>query len=80
MCGLAGLFILPDSPQPLPDFNLALSAMKHRGPDDEGFLAFNTVTTANSVKVGEDFYRRLTCSLPSKGSPVSIFLLLAINP
>ena len=54
MCGLAGLFILPDSPQPLPDFNLALSAMKHRGPDDEGFLAFNTVTTANSVNVGED--------------------------
>jgi asparagine synthase (glutamine-hydrolysing) len=54
MCGLAGLFILPDSPPPLPDFNLALSAMKHRGPDDEGFLAFNTVTTANFVNVGED--------------------------
>ena len=54
MCGLAGLFILPDSQPPLPDFNLALAAMKHRGPDDEGFLAFNTVTTANSVNVGED--------------------------
>lgn len=54
MCGLAGLFILPDSPPPLPDFNLALSAMKHRGPDDEGFLAFNTVTKAKSVNSGED--------------------------
>lgn len=54
MCGLAGLFILPDSPQPLPDFNLALAAMKHRGPDDEGFLAFNTVTTANSLHPEED--------------------------
>jgi asparagine synthetase B (glutamine-hydrolysing) len=43
MCGLAGLFILPDSQPPLPDFNLALAAMKHRGPDDEGFLHFNWV-------------------------------------
>jgi asparagine synthetase B (glutamine-hydrolysing) len=45
MCGLAGLFILPDFPPPLPDFNLALSAMKHRGPDDEGFLDFNWLHT-----------------------------------
>jgi len=43
MCGLAGLFILPD-------FNLALSAMKHRGPDDEGFLAFNWLPSALNQK------------------------------
>lgn len=41
MCGLAGLFFIPDYSSPLPDFKLAISALKHRSPDDEGFLAFN---------------------------------------
>jgi len=50
MCGLAGLFILPDSQPPLPDFKLALSAMKHRGPDDEGFLSFNWLPSSLNQK------------------------------
>jgi asparagine synthetase B (glutamine-hydrolysing) len=50
MCGLAGLFILPDSQPPLPDFNLALAAMKHRGPDDEGFLSFNWLPSSLNQK------------------------------
>ena len=42
MCGLAGFAFPKNSPSPLPDFKTALKDLKHRGPDDEGFLAFNT--------------------------------------
>jgi asparagine synthase (glutamine-hydrolysing) len=43
MCGLAGLAFPKNSPSPLPDFKTALKDLTHRGPDDEGFLAFNTL-------------------------------------
>jgi asparagine synthase (glutamine-hydrolysing) len=41
MCGLAG-FAFPKNSPSLPDVKTALKDLKHRGPDDEGFLAFNT--------------------------------------
>jgi len=42
MCGLAGFAFPENSPSPLPDVKSALKDLMHRGPDDEGFLAFNT--------------------------------------
>ena len=43
MCGLAGFAFPENSPTPLPDFKSVLNDLSHRGPDDEGFLAFNTL-------------------------------------
>jgi asparagine synthase (glutamine-hydrolysing) len=43
MCGLAGFAYPENSPSPLPDFKSALKDLSHRGPDDEGFFAFNTL-------------------------------------
>jgi asparagine synthase (glutamine-hydrolysing) len=43
MCGIAGFAFPENISAPLPDVKSALMDLSHRGPDDEGFLAFNTL-------------------------------------
>lgn len=43
MCGIAGIYC-KDRPVPSPFVKLMTDAIRHRGPDDEGFLAVNVTT------------------------------------
>ena len=60
MCGIVGIWSLEGAPIDPERLELAASSIRHRGPDDEGFLLLNTRTARTVSCGGEDTDTRLT--------------------
>ena len=60
MCGIFGIWNLDGRPIDLRAVKLATDAIRHRGPDDEGYLLVNTRTAAAISCAGPDTDDRLT--------------------
>lgn len=60
MCGIFGIWNLDGRPIDLRAVKLANDAIRHRGPDDEGYLLVNTRTAAAISCAGPDTDYRLT--------------------
>ena len=53
MCGIAGIARI-GRPVPLPQVKAMADALRHRGPDDEGYLAVDAVSRTAAVLAGPD--------------------------
>lgn len=62
MCGIFGIWHRDGSPVSLPFVHEATSLLRHRGPDDEGYLCFQTKTQAALPRSGPDTDKRLRLS------------------
>src|SRR5687768_11112711 len=60
MCGIFGIWNLDGAPVDLGLLRLANDSIRHRGPDDEGYLLVNTRTASAQSCAGPDTDRRLT--------------------
>lgn len=54
MCGIAGILNLDERPVDYSLFESMLDTLRHRGPDDEGYLFINTRTNTYQIIGGED--------------------------
>jgi len=68
MCGICGIFSFKDTVNPL-DVEKMNRTLKHRGPDDEGYLVADTKTGTFSPKIGSDTVPTLRDRFKSIGEP-----------
>ena len=54
MCGICGIYNLNNKPVEVTKLNQMAKVIRHRGPDDEGFLLINTDSGKNLHCYGED--------------------------
>ena len=54
MCGITGIFQKTTNPLTLNDISLMTDAIRHRGPDDEGFVFFQTNQSVPQLFGGKD--------------------------
>ena len=62
MCGIFGIWDLTGAPVDLARVHRATSAIRHRGPDDEGYLLANTSAATATSSGGRDTDPRLSLS------------------
>ena len=54
MCGIVGQLSRDGSPVDVATFAAALTSLRHRGPDDEGYVAVDTATARTVAQGGSD--------------------------
>lgn len=54
MCGIVGIFKLDGAPLDIGLVERMTQVIKHRGPDDEGYLVVNTGEQSYELAGGED--------------------------
>jgi len=74
MCGIAGWLGANGKRLPAPRFAAALDRIRHRGPDDEGFLTFDAATGTARSWGGPDSITELVLAPLAQADESSVFL------
>lgn len=79
MCGIAGVFNLDGSSVAPSLLGRMTRALRHRGPDDEGYVVVNTLTGRSEPRIGDDTAPQLADAIVHIAAKVDLPADLALG-